>query len=207
MQIRFKFLLAAAIFLAVMFAILNIRSSLSERDRVNYFAGLVFNGFQMAYLWIDSSLYSNNKGDTFNTSLQLEEAFSQIMWLDAVVRSFNREFGDIYRYPSFRFIASVSLGASINYFDFPEQGGGSPIKIKGIKKDGLFSDSEIVFLTRLRDDLKYVRDALSNHTGWQVREFVSLGEIRQLLDNFLNYWRWQTDSTPDRNPFLLLQYE
>jgi len=128
--------------------------------------------------------------------LNLDFTSRELIRLDATIRSFDSWINSLLNINWLGNFESIANLLSEQKWDM--QGS----LIHGIQVSDTISENEVIFLTRLRDDLNTIMYRMT-------QEEINRDKMHEILSDFFREWQWQPavrSSEPYANPFRLLQY-
>ena len=181
--------IALAGVLAIALAIsvgMNINRHIKEQERLDNLKSMLFVALSNTESYLNRSLHYNELGNKNQAFIDLSYALTAMHRADNLLRSAGINFSLNNH--------NISLGSmSVNI-------------LSRIMEDGIISETEVVFLTRLKHDMSIVVEQLSapdvGDMVFGVDRSLSLDEIRDILYEFVIKW---TDGTREDSPWLLLQ--
>ena len=136
--------------------------------------------------FLDGCLYYNEIGEQNQALTELGFAITGLARADWLLRSVDK--GLYQRYDNYDSNSPSLLSIYVLVY-------------QAIMKDEILSDSDIIFLTRLKDDISIAVKQLSeNPDVFGYNKNLSLNEIENILDEFSRKWG---DNAED-NPWLLI---
>jgi len=178
---------------------MNISSSINEQTKIRMFNRLLYSSFTQLGYWLHFGMHYYEQGDTLQAFFSVEQAAGEITRIDAILRSHSVGVSSRHMYFSFigRIPALHNLAVRLSH-ESHEMG--------GILSDGIISEQEIIFLTRLLDDVNIVIAKMSGEgvsysdgVSFDLDENLSIRELSSIIYEFLSKWNRQHSGLTDWN--------